>query len=75
MKPSDTDEQDRIVKIRLSEAEQRLLRVAAAIGNQSMAEFARQAVLEAARNQAQGFDFGGIQGTRKTARDRGKRPS
>ena len=48
-KAEESDKRDKIVKISLTEAEQRTVRMAAASGNKSMVEFARDATLAAAK--------------------------
>jgi hypothetical protein len=46
---------ERVVKLRFSDAAQRDLRIAAAVDNLSMAEFARRAVEEAVRRKLDQF--------------------
>ncbi len=48
-KAAEKDERDKIIKISLTEAEQRTIRMAAASNNKSMVEFARDATLTAAK--------------------------
>lgn len=48
---------DKVVKINLSEDEQRFLRAVAGWKNVSMTEFAKQAVIDAVRTAAKGIDW------------------